>query len=1233
MNLADLPGVDALPVLLALHINRLCDRHEAAWRAGARPRIEDVLTLEDEPGRTVLLREMLAAELAARRHRCEAPDFREYGDRFPDDAALVAAIFAEARLADDEPATPDRAQSVAAATSPRDGADGDTPADRERSPHSAGGLDLPLERHRGMETHHEPACDRSGRMATLGTRREITAGGESERLPEIPGYEVAELLGRGGMGVVYWAWQKGLNRPVALKLVHAGAQASPATLARFRIEAEAVARLQHSNIVQIYDVGQHAGAPYLVLELVEGGNLAQRVAGTPQPVRWAAGLVEAVARGTQAAHHQGVVHRDLTPTNILLTADGTPKITDFGLAKLIIGGGDLRTQTGELLGTPSYMAPEQAAGRQQAIGAATDLYALGAILYELLSGRPPFKAESPLETLRQVVSDEPVPPSRLRPHLPRDLETICLKCLSKEPARRYADALALAEDLRLFLEGRAILARRSGGFERAWRWCRRNPGLAAMNLTTAALVVLLTVGSTLAAWNYRNQVKKVEVSEARARAEYEEGQKQLFQALYDRARAQRFSRQVGQRFQSLAAIEAAVRIGRKLNLPPEKFELLRDEAIACMALPDLEPTGRVIPRPPGVLVVVFDLAMTRYALYFRNGTVKVCRVVDDAEVDRFEVQTPRGYDVFRFSPDGRYLALVRGAGRALTVRDVDCRTFALHDPGPVGGTAGRFSPDSLRLALCRADGTTLIYDLATGRQGGLWGGPASARDLAFSADGAQIAVVHGEPGKSCCRILDSRTGRLVRSITLPAPGVGVAWSPDGRTLATTCQDNKLYLWDTATATSKGSLEGTASGGLVAAFHPTGALLLTYSWESQLRLWEPVLARPVVSLTSSRQRPEFSADGRTVVSREDRLILYQADPALEYRTLAHAFGERVHYERASIRRDGRVLAVGTDRGVALWDLARGTELPFLAIGLSRHVLFEALGDLITSGSSGVQRWPIRLDAGHGEFRIGPPRRLPLPASDCGIDEDRPGRIVALANYHTGHVAIDGRTVPVGTLDDCRYVAVSPDGEWLATGNHEGIGFQVWHVPDGRLVADPTPRIDGPVRVTFSPDGKWLMTSPSPCRLWAVGTWLEVRQFSGEGRCFSPDGRLIVVSEVDQALRLVETDTGRAVARLESPDLCRTTWATFSPDGSRLVVVTNDGPAVHVWDLRRIRRRLAGMGLDWDAPPYTDTDPLAVGASGPPLSVVAPGRFKAEPLLKRAAQLASSVDIGASLLHID
>ena len=297
--------------------------------------------------------------------------------------------------------------------------------------------------------------------------------GEEPRPARIPGYEILGELGRGGMGVVYKARQTKLNRIVAVKMVLAGGHASAADLDRFLGEAEAVARMQHPQIVQIFETGQIDGLPYFALEFVEGGSLAGKLDGTPLLPHEAAKLVGLLAGGMHYAHRQGIVHRDLKPANVLLTKDGTPKITDFGLAKKVEGGSGL-TQSGAIMGTPSYMAPEQAEGKK-GVGPAADVYALGAILYECLTGRPPFKAATPLDTILQVVSDEPVAPTRLQSGTPRDLETICLKCLQKEPAKRYESASALADDLGRFRRGEPIVARPVGGAEARSSGCGATP--------------------------------------------------------------------------------------------------------------------------------------------------------------------------------------------------------------------------------------------------------------------------------------------------------------------------------------------------------------------------------------------------------------------------------------------------------------------------------------------------------------------------------------------------------------------------------------------------------------------------------------------------------------------------------------------------------------------------------------------------------------------------------------
>jgi serine/threonine-protein kinase len=313
--------------------------------------------------------------------------------------------------------------------------------------------------------------------------------------PRFPGYEVQAVLGRGGMGIVYRARDRRLNRPVALKMLPAGAFSRPEEIERFLRGAEANAALRHPNIVQVYDVGDLDGRPYFTMEFVEGGSLAQRLSGKPVPADEAVALLATMAEAVQAAHDGGIVHRDLKPANILLAADGTPKITDFGLARRLDDGAGL-TQSGATMGTPSYMAPEQAQGRTHAIGPASDVYALGAILYELLTGRPPFLAQTASETIRQVVEEEPVPPSRLNTRVSRDLETICLKCLHKEPQRRYPGAAALAEDVRRFQRGEPIAARPTGRPERLVRWVRRRRAEAAV-LAAAALVGLGLVGGGL----------------------------------------------------------------------------------------------------------------------------------------------------------------------------------------------------------------------------------------------------------------------------------------------------------------------------------------------------------------------------------------------------------------------------------------------------------------------------------------------------------------------------------------------------------------------------------------------------------------------------------------------------------------------------------------------------------------------------------------------------------------
>jgi serine/threonine protein kinase len=437
-----------LPGSLARMVDQVCDRFETAWQSGERPSVEKYLSDVGEEERTALLSELLDIELVY---------------RFPKDLPQVRAWSSPAASGSASATTLSTTTWVPANTT------------------------APFEKAAGPDESSPTAAS-----------------------PSVPGYQVLGLIGKGGMGVVYKARQVGLDRLVALKMILHIEHASADARRRFQAEAQAVARLQHPNIVQIHEVAEHQGQPYFSLEYCPHGSLADQLDGTPWEPAKAAELVQTLARAIHAAHLAQVVHRDLKPPNVLLSADGQPKITDFGLAKKLDEQG--QTHTGAVVGTPSYMAPEQAGGKAKEIGPAADIYALGAILYELLTGRPPFKAPSALDTLLQVLSEEPVPSRRLQTKVPRDLDTICMKCLDKDPKKRYVDAASLAEDLQRFQSGEAIQARPTSALERGWRWCRRNRALASL---AASIVVGLVLSSCLLVTVRANVVAQREKAIAR----------------------------------------------------------------------------------------------------------------------------------------------------------------------------------------------------------------------------------------------------------------------------------------------------------------------------------------------------------------------------------------------------------------------------------------------------------------------------------------------------------------------------------------------------------------------------------------------------------------------------------------------------------------------------------------------------------------------------------------------
>ncbi|HSI30733.1 MAG TPA: serine/threonine-protein kinase, partial [Miltoncostaeaceae bacterium] len=588
-------------------------------------------------------------------------------------------------------------------------------------------------------------------------------------------YEILGEVGRGGMGVVYQARHRGLQRPAAVKMVLAGEFASRAQGVRFRLEAELAARVRHPNFVQVYEVGSHDGRPFLALEWVEGGSLADRLLGKPWPPAEAAALVETLARAMHVAHDEGVVHRDLKPANILMAADGTPKITDFGLAQPLEGGRTV-TRSGILVGTPGYMAPEQAAGTRALVGPATDVYALGVVLYQLCTGRLPIQADSTLEWLRAVTSDEPVRPRRLQPRLPRDLEAVTLRCLEKEPRHRYPSALALADDLGRFREGKPVLARPAGPVTRLTRACRRRPLVAAL-LALLALSLLAGMGGVTWKWVEANGQRDLAVAEKQA-------------ALYQAYRA------------SLAAAGAAIEshdvadAASHLRSAPEDLRGWEWKHLHSR----LDDSSAVFPVPPaegGVLVAGAD--RLRVATWTAGG-VRLTDLIGGTH-STVPVHPDRGPYTISARQTRLGLRVVSWVGRT---------SFGLHDetgrlqtrapavtPGP---DSVYVSPDGTRVAHRWLDGEQArlqIYNAATGELTAVCDGhDTDLIGATFSPDGERIATC-GED--LVARVLDAATGMLLftfRGHTKKV--VSVAFSPDGSYLVTASSDGTVRQWDSRT---------------------------------------------------------------------------------------------------------------------------------------------------------------------------------------------------------------------------------------------------------------------------------------------------------------------------------------------------------------------------------------------------------------------------------------------------
>jgi serine/threonine protein kinase/WD40 repeat protein len=1080
-------------------------------------------------------------------------------------------------------------------------------------------------------------------------------------LRQIGDYRIVRTIGQGGMGVVYEAEQFSLRRRVALKVLPSHIARDATGAERFRREARAAARLHHTNIVPVFEVGQSEGTFFYAMQFIPGQSLAQvilelrrlrqssgqnhsktlvqrteptdcgrelalslmtgRFIGGDAGVREESGTssdntavaaqqstqvsallrgqtelssvhsarrhyFESVARiGQQIAgalsyaHGRGIIHRDVKPSNLLLDASGVVWVTDFGLAKT---EDDCLTETGDLVGTFRYMAPERFRGK---CDARADNYALGLTLYELLVLRPGFDSPDRAQLVRLVQEEEPPRPRSIDPRVPRDLETIVIKAIAKDPARRYRTAEEMGEDLRRFLNGEAIHARRTSTFEQCRLWCRRNPAMSGL----FGMLLVMVVSAFLTSFYLNGLLRQSELDRHEKVKAEQQAVESLFTSYVTQADSRRLSHQIGQRYETLEAIKKALKIARERNFPPERFDRLRTIAIAALALPDIRKIEDWAPYGDEYTDQFHSDAANRVVAFaLLSGDIVVCRTEDRAEIARVQA---RGKNV-QLSSDGRFL-LAWGNHRFCVWSLESSVPRLVISEGEENGVP-LFQADSRHLLVCRRDNSLVLLDLFDQEQERrlLVRSEDQITAMAFDSNGKQLLVTIN----SAAHVLDIASGNLV-TVGPASKCHHACWHPNNRYVALHIDPNAIEIWDTENNQRLSVMEGVMAGGIQIKFTPDGELLVSCGWEAKIRVWQFRTGKQLLEYPRA-YNIRFGADGRCIFGSGRHLITAEFATGRDCRTLGTSSRLKglVVLRCASVHPDGRLLVVVSTVGIHYWDLVTGEEILWTRKPNTYWATFTSYDELLILSGTGMESMKVRIEnANDIIFHVGPTKWLKGGSyAECAFSQD--GKTIVQPMFpsegislftHKGDGWTDRLMLPSVLTNG---TAVSPDGSMVITMPHHenrvrrawDSTMRIWRSDDGQKLTEFD--IGEQVAAAFSPDNKRVvLTSREMSRLIPVDNWEQSIPLDDAGTngplLFSPGGDLFAAETGDGVIQFFDAETGAKRARFESPYPNKSPSLTFSPDGARFITMDREEVAVRIWDLRLIHKELSELGLEW------------------------------------------------------